>query len=159
MITEGVSQHICFRSKKNLRWKRNTAKIRVLTPLGPSRFLRLSIEKRQWNAWNGTWSPVGQHCLYCLHEGCVGVRARVAWSRIWTRSGQRAVQIAQDTMFYLPTVWREKDLYNREFRKTAFSPQSQSQRIFELNFRRLRVGAVTPSFLEASLQSVGLGSG
>ena len=45
----------------------------------------------------------------------------------------------------------------REFRKTAFSPQSQSERILELIFRRLRVGVVIPSTLILTLHCLKAG--
>ena len=62
-----------------MRWKRSERKIRVLMSLGPGRFWRLSIEKRQWNAWNGTWSPVYMPsvctvCTACMKGVCVCVR-------------------------------------------------------------------------------------
>ena len=41
------------------------------------------------------------------------------------------------------------------FRKTAFSRQSESERIYEYKFRTLRVGVVIPSTLILTLHSVG----
>ena len=55
---------------------------------------------------------VGLNCLYCLHEG-VCVYVRVYREAGYEGEAHRAVQIAQDNnMFFLPTVRREKDLYN-----------------------------------------------
>jgi len=67
-----------------MRWNRSERKIAFLMSLGPGIFWRLSIEKRQWNAWNGTWSL----CTYrrsalsvlLAWRVCVCVRARVSWA-------------------------------------------------------------------------------